>query len=149
MDANGNTFNPSNAEQAIARVTSIGVLDTSFGGGDGLALAGSPGGNRDDDARSIAIDASGRIAVAGGTAFGNASNNGPRSTMVARWTADGVLDTSFDGDGVLILDLTQAGGDDFGIDVAFDGNGKLMVLGVQSDDPAIARLLEKDRKSVV
>ncbi len=142
IDANGNVFNPSNADQAIARVTQAGLLDTSFGGGDGLALAGSPGANRDDDARSVAIDSLGRIAVAGGTSFGNASNNGPRSTMIARWTAGGVLDPTFDGDGVLILDLSQSGGDDFGVDVAFDGTGKLMVLGVLSDDPAIARVLD-------
>ncbi len=142
MDANGNIFNPSNANQAVARVTTGGLLDTSFGGGDGIALASSPGSSHDDDARSIAIDSLGRIVVNGGTSFGNAFNSGPRSTILSRFTGSGVLDTSFDGDGVLILDLSQSGGDDFGVDVTFDGSNRLMVLGVLSDDPAIARLLD-------
>jgi uncharacterized delta-60 repeat protein/uncharacterized repeat protein (TIGR01451 family) len=142
MDANGNIFNPSNSNQAIARVTSSGVLDTSFGGGDGLALASSPGSSHDDDARSIAIDSLGRIVLNGGTSFGNTFNSGPRSTILSRWTDSGVLDTSFDGDGVLILDLSQSGGDDFGIDLTFDASNRLMVLGVLSDDPAIARVLD-------
>jgi uncharacterized delta-60 repeat protein/uncharacterized repeat protein (TIGR01451 family) len=142
MDANGNIFNPSNANQAVARITTSGELDTSFGGGDGLALASSPGSSHDDDARAVAIDSLGRIVVNGGTAFGNAFNSGPRSAIVARFTDSGVLDTSFDGDGVLILDLSQSGGDDFGIDISLDASNRLMVLGVLSDDPAIARLLD-------
>jgi uncharacterized delta-60 repeat protein/uncharacterized repeat protein (TIGR01451 family) len=142
MDANGNIFNPSNANQAVARVTTSGELDTGFGGGDGIALASSPGSGHDDDARSVAIDSLGRIVMNGGTSFGNAFNSGPRSTILSRFTDSGVLDTSFDGDGVLILDLSQSGGDDFGVDVTFDASNRPMVLGVLSDDPAIARLLD-------
>jgi uncharacterized delta-60 repeat protein/uncharacterized repeat protein (TIGR01451 family) len=142
MDANGNIFNPSNSNQAVARVTTSGLLDTSFGGGDGLALASSPGSGHDDDARSIVIDGLGRILVSGSTLFGNALNDGPRNTILARWTDSGVLDTSFDTDGVLILDLSQGGSDDFGVDVTVDTSNRSMVLSSLSDDPTIARLLD-------
>jgi len=142
VDPNGNVFHPSNANIAVARLTSSGALDTSFGGGDGLALASSPGTSNDDDARGMGIDALGRIVLVGITYAPNAFNEGPRNAIVVRFSAAGVLDPGFDGDGVRILDMTQSGSDDYGLDVAFSSSGKTLVLGVQTDDPAVARLLD-------
>lgn len=137
-DANGLTFNPSNANIAVARLTVAGALDGSFGSG-GIAIASSPG-SVDDDARAVVIDSVGRIVVIGSTGAGGAD----RDTIVVRFTTAGMLDSSFDGDGVRLLDL---GGDDFGIDIAVDASDLAIVLGSAQvagagSDPALARLTE-------
>ena len=132
-DANGPIFNPSDSNMAVARLDASGGLDATFDG-DGIALASSPGNATDDDIRGLAIDSAGRIVAVG------SSGRVPRDTIVARWLPSGALDTSFDGDGVRLLDLSEAGSDDFGIDVAVDAADLVIVLGATSDDPALARL---------
>lgn len=62
-----------------------GGLDLAFGGGDGIAQSYLP----DYSTREIAVDSQGRTVVVG---FGGSSNT---RWYVARFTADGVLDTSF------------------------------------------------------
>ncbi|HET7842568.1 MAG TPA: Ig-like domain repeat protein [Xanthomonadales bacterium] len=135
-DPNGNVFNPSNSDVVVARLTTAGVLDTTFSG-DGLASV-STAGSADDRARGVRVDASNRI-----VAFGDASPSGnvsPRNSLVARFNTDGSLDATFDGDGLRILDATLGGGDDFAIDLEFANDGDLMVLSVDSDDPILARM---------
>ena len=61
-DANGNVFNPSNADFAIARFTTAGTLDPTFSG-DGLATASSAGTSTDDTPRGVAIGTDGVITV--------------------------------------------------------------------------------------
>ena len=134
-DANGPVFNPSDRNMAVARLTTSGVLDTTFGSA-GIALASSPGTATDDDIRGLALDPSGRV-----VALGSTGNTSPRNTIVARWTTAGALDTTFDGDGVLILDLSETGGDDFGLDVGFTSTGAIIVLGSEGG-PALARLTD-------
>jgi uncharacterized delta-60 repeat protein len=135
-DANGNIFNPSNANIAVARLTDSGVLDASFGVG-GIGVASSPG-SVDDDARGGAIDADGRILTIGAWS----PSSGPRNTIVTRWNANGTLDTSFGTGGVLVSDLSTTNIDDFGISMAIDGSNRAMLLSSTGDDPTIARLTE-------
>ena len=129
MDPSGNN----NGDFALARVTSVGVLDSSFGGGDGVVVSGVTG---DDDARGLAVDSQGRLLVSGSS--GNIP--APRNSIVARLSAAGVLDSSFNSTGTKIIDMTEAGADDFGVDVTVDNLDRALVYGSSGDDPAIARL---------
>ncbi len=78
----------------LARYTSKGLLDTSFGaGGVTKEQFGQPNGPTPHD---LAIDpASGKIVVVGGNSVDNTSYR----FVVARFNTDGSLDTSFNGTG--------------------------------------------------
>jgi uncharacterized delta-60 repeat protein len=78
---------------ALWRLTSAGALDTSFGGGDGVVTQDF--GNGDDFAQSVVVQADGRIVV------GGYNSAGFGQSVLLRYDANGVLDGSFDGDGIL------------------------------------------------
>lgn len=84
---------------AVARYTTAGVLDPSFGTG-GIATA-TPAAQI-NVARAVAVRDDGTIVVAG-----SASATTPNSDRftVARFTGTGALDPSFDGDGMRVLAL--------------------------------------------
>ena len=78
-----------NNDFALVRYNSDGTLDTSFGGGDGIATTAVGAGN--DGGYSVMVQADGKIVVAG------TSNNGSNDDFaVVRYNSDGSLDTSFD-----------------------------------------------------
>jgi uncharacterized delta-60 repeat protein/uncharacterized repeat protein (TIGR01451 family) len=129
MDPAGN----GNSDLAVARMTSNGILDTTFGGGDGLAISGVA---NDDDGRGMAVDSLGRILVAGSAG----SLAAPRNSIIARFSAAGVLDSTFNSSGSRIVDMTETGADDFGADVVVDNLDRALLYGSSGDDPAIARL---------
>lgn len=135
-DANGNIFNPSNANIAVARLTDSGALDATFGAG-GIGVASSTG-SVDDDARGGAIDDDGRILTIGAWS----PSSGPRNTIVTRWNPNGTLDTSFGTGGVVVSDLSTTNIDDFGNSMAIDRSNRAMLLSSTGDDPTIARLTE-------
>ncbi len=97
IDGNGNILVAGEGEDAgsqehfaLARFTSAGVLDTSFGGGDGIATTVI--GPSSDLAKAVVQDGAGRYVVAG------ESHNGHRYDVVlARYSADGILDAGFGG----------------------------------------------------
>lgn len=104
----------------VARYNTNGTLDQSFGGGDGRVFTdfGSP-----DEARDVAVQPDGKI-VALGTSGGNAA--------LARYNADGTLDTSFGGgDGKVTTDPApeslEEGGDARAL--ALQPDGKIVVGG--------------------
>src|SRR5262245_55508908 len=80
---------------AVARYTTGGSLDTSFST-DGMLTTDFPGttGIR-EEAHALAIDASGKIVVAGTAA---------QRFALSRYKADGTLDTAFSG-GMLTTDF--------------------------------------------
>ena len=53
------------ARFAVARFTSAGALDTTFGGTGIVTLNVAPGGGPDETARSVVIQSDGKIVVAG------------------------------------------------------------------------------------
>lgn len=157
----GNSQVIEDAEQEIfvARYTSSGVLDPSFGGGDGFVQL-HVGSDLWDEASAVALYDDGRIVIGGRTSsdpFCNTSCEG----VVGRFTEDGLLDPSFSGDGLFtsginfsdasaltvdasgrivvgesteIVRLTEAGL----LDPSFDGDGRAPVdngasLGVAID----------------
>jgi uncharacterized delta-60 repeat protein len=109
-------------EFAVARLNPNGTQDLVFGGGDGLATARFSTGTFDDaSANDVAVQPDGRIIVVGSANVGSSVN---ADFAVARFNANGSLDSSFSGDG---LETTSLGTDDSarGVALRFDGSGHL------------------------
>ena len=105
---------------ALARYNANGSLDTSFDG-DGKLTTDFFG--LDDQVRSIILQADGKILVAGYAT----NNDGDYDLALARYNANGSLDTSFDGDGKLTTDFFVL--DDIGESVTLQTDGKFLVAG--------------------
>jgi uncharacterized delta-60 repeat protein len=122
---------------ALARYNPNGSLDTSFSG-DGRQTTDFGTG---DAANAVALQGDGKIVAAGRGAGG-----GGYAFALARYNANGVLDTGFSGDGKQTTDFgfpNQIGG---ASGVALQGDGKIVAVGVgsgptQTDDFALARYL--------
>lgn len=107
----------SDSELALVKLTTAGMLDTSFGGGDGIAtLNGQVGGNA-EVWRGIAVQPSGKIVVSGVVEDEITATD--RDIVIARFTAEGTLDTTFGEAGVRRLDLSTAVGGTMGLDSAW------------------------------
>lgn len=108
-----------NTDVMVARFLASGAPDTSFGGGDGVVTTDFTG--EFDSARAVAIDGSGRIVIAGGAP----------NILLARYLANGDLDTSFGGgDGFVAETIDEL----FGIfggfrDLVIDGSGRIVAVG--------------------
>lgn len=159
---------------AVVRFDTDGTLDPTFGTGGIVTVTVGPG---TDVANEVAIQADGKIVVAGYT-----SNAGVYDIAVLRLNDDGTLDGSFDGDGLVVTPvagsyavgaaialhgdgrITIAGttnpgtGNDFAVvrylsdgslDTSFDGDGKLDLPIGAADDQARAVALQADGKIVV
>ena len=102
-----------NGDFKLARYNADGSFDAGFAGG------GSTTTNFEDSAygHDLALQANGRIIVAGESGFDFA---------LARYNADGSLDTTFSGDG---LQTTDIAGSDVGYGMALQGDGKIVVVG--------------------
>jgi len=114
---------------AVARYNTDGTLDATFAG-NGKATTGFSGGQ--DEGRDVAIQADGKIVVAG--------TADPGEFALARYNLDGTLDTSFDTDGKATADITAEY--DAANAVAIDADGKIVVAGYGGDLPltfALAR----------
>ena len=118
----------SDIDFAVARLNTDGTLDSSFGGGDGIAT--TPIGTATDWATGMTLQADGKIVLAGYSQTGT-----DRDIAVVRYNADGSLDTSFGGgDGIV---LTSLGTDlDRAFQVTQQSDGKLIVVG-QTDSKTI------------
>lgn len=116
-------------ELALVKLTANGTLDTSFGGGDGIATLNGQIGGSAEQWRGIAIQPSGNIVVSGVVEDELTATD--RDIVVARFTAEGALDTSFGVAGIRRLDLSTAIGGTMAPDttwgLAADPAGKLYV----------------------
>jgi uncharacterized delta-60 repeat protein len=93
-------------DAVIVRLTSNGTLDKKFGTNGRTAFLNIGGG--EDSFQSVAIQSGGKIVAAGkGTLPGNSSD-----ILVARYNANGTLDSTFHGNGWNLTDIY--GSDDFG-----------------------------------
>lgn len=110
-----------NQAMAILRYTSNGVLDTTFGGGDGVVLRQFSYDNN-DTANAVAIDSSDRIVVVGkaGTDW-----------IFSRYTSSGSADTSFGTTGT--LSLSGLATYHSGLAVAIQSNGKIVAAGYAAE----------------
>ena len=127
-------FTATGDDFALVRYTATGALDTSFGGGDGIVTTTI--GPSVDQARSILQQPDGRIVIAG------VASLIPNSVFaLARYNADGSLDTSFGGGDGIVTTAIGAGASS-GTSVAQQADGKLLVAGstnASGSDFAIVR----------
>jgi uncharacterized delta-60 repeat protein len=111
----------------LARYTSNGSLDTTFGG-DGKVTTDF---GNSDSAAGVAIQADGRIVAAGFVLVGSHFDFG-----LARYNTNGSLDITFDGDGRVTTDF----GDTESVRaVAIQADGRIVAVGANLGDFALAR----------
>ena len=104
---------------AVIRYLNDGSLDTTFDG-DGIAIASVS--NANDWTRAMAIQADGRIVVAG------SARSGPNDDFaLVRFNADGSLDATFNGDGKVTTPVLASHDD--GNSVAIQPDGRILVAG--------------------
>jgi len=114
----------SSPDLAVVRYTAGGQLDPSFGTG-GVVVRGfeseSIGSSTEDEARAVAVQADGRIVIAG------KSDGGTRAGLLTRLTTNGAPDTSFASSGFL------RGGSSYSIfnDLALEPDGDIVVVGYE------------------
>jgi uncharacterized delta-60 repeat protein len=96
----GQANNGPSGDFALARYTSAGALDSSFGTGGEVETAFA--GSNSDNVTGLAIQRDGRI-VAGGWAF---NNNGTEAFALARYTSGGALDNTFGTNGQTTTSFT-------------------------------------------
>lgn len=128
---------------ALVRYRADGHLDATFG--DGGILTPNVSGVADMWASAVAIDAKGRIVVAG---TWRKDTTSARRWVVMRLRPDGSFDPAFSGDGRLLLGgwPGASGGESGGAeDVVIDAGGQIVVAGYQTiagrENVALARLL--------
>ncbi|HEY8688053.1 MAG TPA: T9SS type A sorting domain-containing protein [Chitinophagaceae bacterium] len=125
--AAGYMYNDSTWEFAVARYNVDGSLDSTFDGDGKLTTAIS---TVDDEINAIAIQSDGKIVVAG---YSNASgdiNAYEPDLAVVRYNTDGSLDSTFNGNGILI---TSLGFYDVAYSVAIQTNGKIVLAGTHAN----------------
>lgn len=119
-------------EFALARYTTSGVLDTSFNGSGKVTT--TPSGSCSGQARALALQADGKIVVAG-TSCPNFTST--RNFTIYRYNPDGSLDTSFGSSGKATVNF-YAGASEANA-VAVQG-GSIWVAGYAGSGFALARL---------
>jgi uncharacterized delta-60 repeat protein len=88
-----------------------------------------------DTAAAVALQPDGKILLTGSTSAVN-------DTPVVRYNADGALDLSFAGDGIVTIDTTPPGvfGTEAGRSIAVQTDGRIVVAGITGNDIAVSRL---------
>jgi uncharacterized delta-60 repeat protein len=96
---------------ALVRFTAAGVLDTTFGGGDGIVITDLSGSGSDDFASAVSVNTNtGNVVVAGTSSSSSSSDDD--DFAVARYTSTGVLDSTFGGgDGIVTTDIASGDAD--------------------------------------
>ena len=125
------------ADFAVARLTPTGTLDTSFNGSGEQTI---DFGGTTDVATSVAVDSADRVILGG---YSLQSGTGA-DFAVARLTAAGRLDASFNGSGKQTVDFGGETGD-YGQSVAVDSADRVLIAGnlehsSTDSDFAVARL---------
>jgi len=108
---------------ALVRYNINGSLDNSFGSGGKVI---TDFGSDVESGTSIAIQADGKVVVAGGTYVGFNYD-----FAVARYNSDGSLDNTFDSDGKVTTDFGSGG--NYAGAVAIQSDGKIVVAGFSNN----------------
>jgi uncharacterized delta-60 repeat protein len=114
------------SDAVIARYTSNGSMDTSFGGGDGVTYSrfgiGSSG-----SAIALGLQPDGKILTAG--QWRQDEDFGPDDFGIARYNANGELDPGFGDDGFVTTDVAGGSGENVASDLAVQPDGKIIAAG--------------------
>jgi uncharacterized delta-60 repeat protein len=111
---------------ALVRYTFAGNLDPNFGRGGRIL---TDFGGRYDEAEAVAVQEDRKIVVVG---------DSTDDIAVARYSATGHLDRTFEGDGRTLIDL---GGSETALDVAIQPDGRIVLVGTDGPDFFVVRLL--------
>ncbi len=111
----GHSYVGGNFDLALAQYNADGSPDVSFGGGTGKALSGIAD---DDTGYALAIQSDGKILVGGGTSL---------DFLLARFNANGTLDTSFGTGGRVTTDFAINA--DFARSLIVQPDGKIILAG--------------------
>lgn len=98
-----------------------GNLDLFFHNDGILSITMGQNSNSTDKAYAVALQTDGKIVVAGNTWTGSAEN-----FAIARCNADGILDTTFNKDGIV---TTSVGGGSVILSIAIQPDGKIIAVG--------------------
>jgi uncharacterized delta-60 repeat protein len=112
--------NPAGEDFALAQYTTNGSLDITFGTG-GKVITDFAGGN--DGINDLRVQPDGKIVAAGFMTSG-----GSRNFALARYNANGTLDTTFDTDGRVETSVNTSG-DDSANGLALQSDGKIVAVG--------------------
>jgi len=122
----GYTNSGGNYDFLVVRYNTDGSRDTGFDT-DGIVTTAFR--DKDDFAYDVALQPDGKIVAAG---WGNITTAGNHDDfLVARYNADGSLDTGFGTDGKVVTDLTLR--NDHGAGVAIQGDGRILVTGYSTN----------------
>lgn len=111
--AGGYSANPSNNDFALARFNSDGSLDTTF---DNDGKVTTTIGSGSEQVNSLHVLSDGKI-----VAVGYSSNGTDNDFALARYNANGTLDTAFDGDGKLTTAIGSGADEARGLLIQSDG----------------------------
>lgn len=138
--AAGTTSLPGNIYKfVVVRVNTDGSADSTFGGTGIVTTSFSPAGDR---AYAVAIQADGKIVVAGYASVGSAQE----VFAVARYLSDGTLDSTFATGGKTTITFgntkgnPKPGSDTEARSLAIQADGKILVAGFAGNSGALARL---------
>jgi uncharacterized delta-60 repeat protein len=107
----------------IARYTTNGILDTTFGTNGWTATTFNAG--KGSEGQWLSLDSTGKILVTGFTIAAGAIYS---KLLVARYTSNGILDTTFGTNGWTATTF-YGNNDAFGMSVVLDSTGKIRVSG--------------------
>jgi|SRR5579864_1214238 len=107
-------------EIVVARYNPNGTLDTTFGG-SGTVVTSIPNTTLYPEAQAVAVQTDGKIVVAGPT-----NGPGPYPAFVARYNANGSLDSTFGNSGLVTSQFTLQDGF-YGVTIQSDG--KIVAVG--------------------
>lgn len=119
----GNYDNNGNIDAFVLRLNYDGTVDATFGGGDGVVSLAAGSGS--DYSNAIALQADGKIVIAGKT-FSSSNSD----FLVARLLSDGTPDNTFSSDGIATMNIN---GNDSGFAVAVQSDGAIVVCGEAFD----------------
>jgi uncharacterized delta-60 repeat protein len=147
-DTSGDANN-GNTDFALARYNTDGSLDTTFGNnGEVLTDFSKLIGPGNAQAWGVAVQADGKIVVAGFAHASSGPNTGSDDFALARYDSSGTLDNSFGVNGRQTTDFTALfgkSGEDQGRTLALQNDGKIVVAGfafnsaLNANDLAVAR----------
>jgi uncharacterized delta-60 repeat protein len=117
----GRMFNGSNYDFALYQLNSNGMLDTTFSG-DGRVNTGF-GNGTNDHTFGLAVQPDNKIIMAGESCDASWANC---NIALARYNANGTLDTAFSGDG---RQITNFGGNEYANAIKLQSDGKIVAAG--------------------
>lgn len=133
----GSTQTTNGSDVAIVRLMQNGAADTAFGDAGRIMFGfGLPGATAEaDNANGVAIDAMGRIVIAG-----TANESAPSAEVrfgVARLLPDGTLDAAFNGNGYTTIAFDPGTGvsNAYAFGIVVESDGKLLIPGYANTSP--------------